>query len=397
VGSVILLFLSSYGGYRAYQYTDSVTFCGQLCHKVMKPEFVSHQDSPHARVKCVGCPAGPGATWYVRSKLSGLYQVYATLLNKYPRPIPGTITDLRPARQVCEQCHWPKAFWGEKEQTESFFLSDEKNSRWNVSLLLKIGGETPDAATAKGIHWHIASDVKIEYIATDHDRQTIPWVKVTYLKTGKSVVFETSDSALKSAQKEQAEPRTMDCLDCHNRPSHRYLSPVDSVNLALASGRISSKLPYVKDAAVEVLSKQYSNSDSAEEGIEKGIHAYYQKKSAQLLTKDRELISDAVGQLRKIYSQNFFPSMKARWTDYPDNLGHWIFPGCMRCHDGNHKSKDGKIVPNDCRTCHIILSQGKPGQEEYMNDPKGLEFHHPAPIGGMWQTTPCTECHSGGD
>lgn len=108
VGSTVLLFLSTYGGYRAYQYTDSVTFCGQLCHTVMKPEFTTHEDSPHARVKCVECHIGPGASWYVRSKFSGLYQVYATLFNKYPRPIPGAITDLRPARQVCEQCHWPR-------------------------------------------------------------------------------------------------------------------------------------------------------------------------------------------------------------------------------------------------------------------------------------------------
>ncbi len=397
VGSAILLFFSSYGGYRAYQYTDSVAFCGQVCHSVMKPEFTSHQDSPHARVKCVGCHVGPGATWYVRSKLSGLYQVYATLLNKYPRPIPGTITDLRPAREVCEQCHWPKAFWGEKEQRESFFLSDDSNTQWNVSLLLKIGGQTPEEATAKGIHWHVASDVRIEYLATDQDRQTIPWVKVTYLNSGKSVEYQSGDSPLTPSQRAKGERRTMDCLDCHNRPSHRYRSPVDAVNLALASGRISPKLPYIKDAGVQVLSKNYSSSNAALQGIEKGIHDYYQKNSPDLLSNGGKRISNAVAALQQIYGENFFPSMKARWTAYPDNEGHWIFPGCMRCHDGQHKSQDGDVIPHDCRTCHIIMTQGKPGEEEYMKDDKGLEFKHPAPIGGMWKQSPCTECHSGGD
>jgi hypothetical protein len=83
IGTTVLLFLSAIGSYEAFHYTESTQFCGQLCHVVMEPEFAAHGDSPHARVVCVECHVGPGADWYVRSKLSGLYQVYAVLTDNY--------------------------------------------------------------------------------------------------------------------------------------------------------------------------------------------------------------------------------------------------------------------------------------------------------------------------
>src|SRR3972149_9759405 len=67
--------------YRAYGFMESVEFCGQLCHKVMAPEFTAYQSSPHARVTCVSCHIGAGADWFVRSKLSGLRQVLNVTLN----------------------------------------------------------------------------------------------------------------------------------------------------------------------------------------------------------------------------------------------------------------------------------------------------------------------------
>jgi hypothetical protein len=188
----------------------------------------------------------------------------------------------------------------------------------------------------------------------------------------------------------------MDCMDCHNRPAHDYLSPVDAVNLAMASGKISLQLPFIKQEGVKVLSKQYDSSIAAYKGIEQGIHDYYQKKFPDLLANKRDEILKTIGQLQEIYQENFFPAMKVRWTEYPSNTGHWLFPGCWRCHDGQHQSSDGKMVPYDCTTCHIIVSQGKPGQEEYMQSDQGLKFQHPSPIGGLWQQIPCTECHSGG-
>ena len=92
---VIFSLISAVGSYQAYEFTDSVQFCGQLCHTVMHPEFTAYQASPHARVACVDCHVGSGAGWYVKSKLSGARQVYYTALGTYPRPIPT------PGRTTC--------------------------------------------------------------------------------------------------------------------------------------------------------------------------------------------------------------------------------------------------------------------------------------------------------
>ena len=104
----LVLMLSSIGSYRAFQVTESPGFCGALCHPVMQPEYATYKISPHARVRCTECHIGPGASWFVRSKLSGLYQVYATVTNRFPRPIPVPVQNLRPARETCEECHWPE-------------------------------------------------------------------------------------------------------------------------------------------------------------------------------------------------------------------------------------------------------------------------------------------------
>jgi hypothetical protein len=47
----------------------------------MKPEYTAYQNSPHARVACVNCHIGPGANWFVKSKLSGTWQVISVTFN----------------------------------------------------------------------------------------------------------------------------------------------------------------------------------------------------------------------------------------------------------------------------------------------------------------------------
>ncbi len=84
--------------YEAYHYTDSNQFCSTVCHEVMAPEAATHANSPHANVHCVDCHIGPGTSWFVRAKLSGLRQVYAVLTNDFHRPIPSPVENLRPAR-----------------------------------------------------------------------------------------------------------------------------------------------------------------------------------------------------------------------------------------------------------------------------------------------------------
>jgi len=70
----------------------------------------------------------------------------------------------------------------------------------------------------------------------------------------------------------------------------------------------------------------------------------------------RSQIDDAAKALSTIYAENVFPFMKVTWGTHPNNLGHNAYPGCFRCHDGSHSTKDGKSIDNDCSTCHNLLA-----------------------------------------
>jgi len=395
VGSVLLLFVTVFGGYSAYEATESVTFCGTLCHTVMEPEFTAYSNSPHARVRCVDCHVGSGADWYVKSKLTGAYQVYAVLFDKFPRPIPSPIASLRPAQQTCEQCHWPEQFYGAQQNRHVYFLPDEKNSEWVVDLLVKIGGGNPAAGRTEGIHWHMNIADRVEYIATDEKRQQIPWVRITDRSTNEVREYVSTENPLTERQIETTPKRTMDCMDCHNRPTHTFRSPRFAVNLALASGAIDSSLPFVRKQGVELLAADYASRDAAVAGISEGLTAFYQKEYPEIAKQRSAVVTRAIRELQKIYDQNFFPTMKASWREYPNNVGHLEFEGCFRCHDGQHKSAEGKIIRSDCAACHTVMSQGPPGQLAYSDGPNGLEFHHPEDIDDAWKLMSCSTCHSG--
>ena len=385
------LLLSAVGSYRAYHFTDSVTFCGRVCHQVMKPEFTAYRNSPHARVRCVECHIGPGASWFVRSKFSGMYQVYATLFNKYPRPIPVPVKNLRPAQETCEQCHWPKQFYGAVEKQNHHFLPDETNTPWIIRLLIKVGGGDPTFGPVGGIHWHMSIENKIEYIATDKERQNIAWIRKTD-ENGTLTVYESAEEPLEKAP-ESYEIRRMDCIDCHDRPTHIYRSPSTAVNLALQTNRIDRDLPSVKEKSVGILAKEYTSDQEALISIADELKAYYKGTHPELYKKEQPAIEAAVDELENIYQNNFFPHMKSRWNVYPDNIGHLMWKGCFRCHDEKHKSKAGQTISKDCSSCHMIISQGS--GKETATSLEGLEFKHPVDIGDAWKETNCNECHTG--
>lgn len=395
LGSVFLLFASTFGSYEAYQFTDSVQFCGLLCHRVMAPEYTTYLASPHARVSCAQCHVGPGASWFVRSKLAGLHQVYAVLFNKYPRPISTPIHNLRPAQVTCEQCHWPEQFFGAQQKKLVHFLPDEHNTEWVVNLLIKTGGGSPTTGQTEGIHWHMNIANRVEYIATDEKRQDIPWVRMTNVETGETTEYMSTDEPLSKEEIAKGTIRQMDCMDCHNRPTHILRSPSYSVNLALETGKIDSSLPWIKRNGVELLAASYSSTDSALEAITEGVRQFYKRNYRSLTNDNKAAISRAITALQDIYRQNFFPDMKSRWDVYPDNIGHLNSLGCFRCHDGSHKSADGRVIPRECSTCHSIMQQGKVGSNTFSMRPQGLPFRHPEDIDQAWKEMNCSDCHTG--
>ncbi|MCK4776706.1 MAG: NapC/NirT family cytochrome c, partial [Candidatus Krumholzibacteria bacterium] len=228
-GGLVYGLLSSIGAYQGFHHTESVSFCGQTCHTVMKPEYVAYQNSSHARVLCVSCHVGEGAGWYAKSKLSGAYQVYAAAFDKFPRPIPTPIKNLRPAQETCEKCHWPEKFYGAQQRQFVHYMYDDENTEWPVNMLIKTGGGDPKTGQTAGIHWHMNIGFQVEYIPRDERRQDIPWIRVTDHGTGRMTVYQDEDNPLSEEEVLAAIPRVMDCMDCHNRPSHQYRSPEQSI------------------------------------------------------------------------------------------------------------------------------------------------------------------------
>jgi len=345
--TVFNIAIASQLSYGAVTYMDSVTFCGETCHTVMQPEFMAYRDSPHSRVECVKCHIGPGASWFVRSKLSGVGQVFAVMLNTYPRPIPVPVHNLRPARETCEACHWPQKYGEDRVRVISKFAEDEANTVTKTVLLMKIGGGNRGI----GIHGtHLGPGVVIRYKASDEARQTIPWVE--YEVNGRATDYVTSDAK----KVEGVASREMDCMDCHNRPSHTFDLPDRALDRAMNAGQISASLPFAKKTALEILKVNYRSRDEAAQRIPADFEKFYQDKYPAVWSQHRPEVTSSAQQVLGIWQRNVFPDMNVTWGKYPLNIGHTDFPGCFRCHDASHTAKNGDAITQDCGACHNILA-----------------------------------------
>ncbi len=340
--------------YKAVEHMDSVEFCGQTCHSVMAPEYTAYLNSPHSRVACVDCHIGSGAPWFVRAKISGVRQLFAVNLKTYSRPIPSPVHNLRPSRDTCEHCHWPERFTGDKFLVKTKYADDEQNTPATTVLLVKIGGRTTQGLV--GIHGrHLAAAERIEYVSTDGRRQVIP--RVTYTQDdGKKVEYDSDEVKPTPEQLARAERRKMDCVDCHNRPTHAFEMPERAVDDAITAGRIDRQLPYVKKQAVAALRVEYPDRATASEKIPQAIADFYKAKYPETYQSKRPIVETAAQQVKAIYLRNIFPEMKITWGTHPNNIGHDDFLGCFRCHDGKHKAADGRVINDDCSACHQILA-----------------------------------------
>ena len=392
IGTIVLLAFSAFGSFKAYEYTDSDQFCGEICHNVMEPEYTAYQYSPHARVGCVQCHIGSGTDWFVRAKISGSYQVYAVLFNKYPKPIPTPIENLRPAQQTCEQCHWPKHFFSEKEHVNTYYISDEHNTKWTLNLLMKIGGGNIEAGPTSGIHWHMNIAHEVSYAALDTQRQVIPWVR-SKTPDGKETIYRSTDITISDDSLKKSLVRRMDCIDCHNRPTHIYHPPARSVNHIMSLGWIDSKLPNIKSISVNALENPYIGRQSALDSIKLGINEYYQQNYPDIASSKKVKIDSAIAEVQKIYNRNYFPEMKVNWKNFNNNIGHLYYKGCFRCHDGKHVSDNGKVLSKDCNVCHTILAQ-QFEQDTLRLSLGGVDYKHPVDIGDAWKETNCSDCHN---
>jgi hypothetical protein len=337
--------------YRAVEHMETAQFCGASCH-TMNPELAAYQNSAHSRVECVECHVAPGAAGWISSKKNGIRQLIETVLKTSPKPIPSALETNRlvPARETCENCHWPQMFSGARLRVFSKYAEDETNTRSETVLMMLVGGNR-----ISGIHGaHFGPGVRIRYAASDPKRQTIPWVEYQNTKTGDSRTFVGSDSSEASAN--NLSKFDMECVDCHNRPTHTFELPERAVDKELALGNLPVTLPFIKKKSVELLKANYATSAEAAEKLPASLIAFYEQNYPDIAAKRKEDIQQASHAVLAIYQRNVFPDLKVTWGTYPNNLGHTDFPGCFRCHDGSHAAADGKTISQDCSTCHQPLA-----------------------------------------
>ncbi|MGV1099312.1 NapC/NirT family cytochrome c [Thiovibrio sp. JS02] len=355
-----VLFLVGLISYSSIRYTNSVAFCGLFCHTVMEPQYTAFRNSPHSQVSCAQCHLGTGKPWSARAKLSGIKQIVAVAFNTYSRPITAPISNLRPGREICEECHRPDKFHGDKLYVKDRFLADENNTHVQTVLLMKVGSGGYRGRKAQGIHWHVSPRNTVSYLAGDRNREVISQVRLRR-EDGSETVYSVAGAAADGQGPE--ETRVMDCIDCHNRPTHVFLTPEEALDQKLLVGLIPSTLPYIKKAGLEALRREYASNEAALAGIGDHLGAWYKEHYPKIFAARQDALRQATAGVFQAYRENVFPAMRVDWSTYRNFIGHRDNSGCFRCHDGRHTSASGETITAACDACHVILAEAEPAPD----------------------------------
>jgi nitrate/TMAO reductase-like tetraheme cytochrome c subunit len=357
IATVINVVIVLLTGAAAVNYMDTPVFCGTLCHSVMQPEYDTYRESPHSRVKCVTCHIGPGASFAVKSKVDGLRQVWGVATGNFHRPIPSPVEELRPARDTCEQCHWPSKFHGNRVAFRMHYQDDEANTPTVNTLLLKVGGRDSMTGEFRGIHWHVDQGTEIRYESLDARREKIGVVQV-YKKGALTAEYKLKDAAANGTAL-----RTMDCIDCHNRPTHIYdATPALAVDRAFNEDALDRAVPFLHEVAAKALTlaaAEKVDRDTVQAWLKDRMKALYQELHSDKIPSDEALEKAAAG-VAPLYLRNVYPHMSLTFGTHFNHLGHQGEDkdrrGCFRCHDDEHATAEGKTISQDCELCHGILT-----------------------------------------
>ncbi len=346
MGVLTLIVIS--GGVWGWDYTNSNTFCGTVCH-TMPPQYASYLVSPHARVTCVECHLGRE---FVGNAFLGKLQDYKhgvnMLFTNYKYPI--VAEDMIPSRAACETCHNPDAFSNNLFREVKHYANDTNNTATSIYLTLKIGGKLPSQGQGTGSHWHVAT--KVLYYAADPLDQDIPYIRA-YKADGTYTEYTDLSANFDPKSIPENKLKEMDCITCHNRVSHLSQQPDEAVNQAMAQGVIDPGIPDIHRKSVEVLTAQYSGQQAALNGIA-ALEDYYKTSYAPYYSANLAKIQKAITTLQEIFNRSVFYDQKFDWNSHPNNLGHLDFPGCFRCHDGKHLDAKQAAIRLECNLCHSI-------------------------------------------
>jgi hypothetical protein len=346
-------------GIQVWEYSNSATFCTQVCHNVHPEERVAYQDSYHASVGCTECHLSrEGLLKNIPLKAGHVRHLPEALLGQYGRPVEWDT--LGPASESCELCHWAPSVQGDQVLENRCFCLDEHNTEKRVYLTLRIGGGKVDplnTGMGYGIHWHALNT--IEYIATDEHKQDIRWVRAT-LPDGQTVEYNDVTNPLPAEEIAEAETRIMDCVDCHNRVGHPFPSPERTINDALAEGRVSPNLPFIKKEMLDLLTVTYPSQEAALAAVE-SWKSQYKTTYPEAAASQAAAIEQASEVATELLAQLVFEKPGIIWQSFIDNGGHKEFPGCFRCHDGKHLSAEGESIRLHCNICHSLPVVVDPG------------------------------------
>lgn len=329
--TLVNLGIIAVAGLGATHYMETTQFCGQVCHVPMKPQFVAHQAGAHSRVDCVDCHVSPGVRGMVRAKLNGSRQLYQVAVGNYPRPIhaDGRVPG---ASDTCVHCHRPG--FASRDLTRVFrdYGEDEANTETATTFDMLVSR----------IHWHARADVAVEYAVSATDVNV-----VTYVRTSQGGGAPVEYFAPNVTAAPAGPLKKMDCLDCHSRPAHAFSATAErAVDRAIAAGEIDRAVPFVRQQTVAALKAEYDSEAAAVAAIEKRLTDFYaaRGKSPQ--------VAAAIAAAQRLYRINVFPEMKVTWGTHLPQIGHFDAPGCFRCHDDEKKTREGKLVRQDCDLCH---------------------------------------------
>jgi hypothetical protein len=227
------------------------------------------------------------------------------------------------------------------------YEEDEVNTELTTALLLRVGGT--GATNSSGIHWHVDPEVAIRY-RSDETREDI--YEVEYTAADGTV----TDYANRRAPEEGGVWRTMDCVDCHNRPSHIYQPPGSEIDVAISAGLIDRSLPFVKRESLRIIDAEYPSHEEARTVIAEELGRFYTENYPAIADENSDAIGAAAETLGDIYSVNVFPQMQVWWNTYPNHIGHEQSPGCFRCHDKKMRTSERVQITSDCEVCHAVLA-----------------------------------------
>ena len=398
---IVFAMVSAAGSYKAYEFTESVSFCGQLCHTVMSPEYTAYQLSPARasrmrrlprrpgrdlvrEVEAVGQPAG------VRHDLSHRFRARFRRPYKFASGA-GNLRTVPLAKEI---------LW---RTTESLphYANDEKNTLRQVRMIIKTGGGDPATGAPEGIHWHMNIGNKIEYVAADEKRQVIPYIHVEDLQ-GRVTEYYAKDSTLTKDQiKDQiskGDAHRMDCVDCHNRPTHIYVSPDLSVDQSLLARRIDNSLPFIKQEAVTVLTASYNTDDAAMQGIAGGIQEYYEEKYPDVAKSKQLEIRNAVAEVQADLQTHHLPRDEVELADASQQSWTLLLSRMLPLPRWAARQRRWpRDQPRLQPVPHPDVANRRCGQRRGGQQPRPTpQFQHPVDIGDLTQVT-CSDCHTGGN